>query len=97
MFEQEIVRCYNQLLREDINQNEPFSFCSIIKDEEIYSVFQNEISCNQIPISCQSFRSNNPANEFEEQKLKKLNNQEYQSKLLLVITDLKKKFQKMKV
>ena len=37
LYEQEILRCYNRAAREAINQSVPLSYCSIIKDEEIYS------------------------------------------------------------
>ena len=59
-------------------------------------MFHNEINSDQLQISCQSFQSINPVNEFEF-KIKKSNNHDYQSKLQAIINDMKKKFQKMKV
>ena len=41
MQEHETLRCYNRFVREASNQNMPFSFCTMIKDEEVYSLYRN--------------------------------------------------------
>lgn len=40
LYEQEVLRCFNKAAREVKNQTIPFSFCSMIKDDEIYSQFR---------------------------------------------------------
>lgn len=40
LYEQEILRSFNKSARDAVNQTVPFSFCSMIKDDEIYSVFR---------------------------------------------------------
>ena len=36
LYEHEVLRCFNQVCRE--RKSHPYSFCSIIKDDEVYSV-----------------------------------------------------------
>lgn len=57
LYEQEVLRCFNKSAREAVNQEIPFSFCSMIKDDEIYSMFriseQASLSATtQPPILC---------------------------------------------
>jgi len=40
LYEQEVLRCFNKAARAVANQEIPFSFCSMIKDDEIYSMFR---------------------------------------------------------
>ena len=50
LYEQEIMRCYYLSSRDPTDQYIPYSFCSLIKDDEIYSQFRN----NNDPISTTS-------------------------------------------
>ena len=45
--EQEILRVHGRAARAMANQNVPFSVCSILKDEEIYNVFDSETEQNE--------------------------------------------------
>jgi hypothetical protein len=40
LYEQEILRCFNNVSREIANQTIPLSFCTIIKDDEVYSQYK---------------------------------------------------------
>jgi len=40
LYEQEVLRSFNKAARETACQEIPFSFCSMIKDDEIYSMFR---------------------------------------------------------
>lgn len=42
LYEQEILRCFNKPSRDELNQTVPLSFCAIIKDAEVYSLYKNE-------------------------------------------------------
>lgn len=39
LYEQEILRCFNNKQQTSTNQTVPFSFCSIVKDDEVYSSY----------------------------------------------------------
>ena len=97
MFEQEIIRCFNQFYREEINQSIPFSFCSIINDEETYSTFQNENSCNQSQNSSFPLMNSNNNQPEEITSLNSNNQKTEQDKFSNNINDLSRKFQKLKV
>ncbi|CAG2162955.1 unnamed protein product [Oppiella nova] len=45
--EQEILRVHGRAARAMVNQSIPFSVCSILKDEEIYNIFDNESEQNE--------------------------------------------------
>ncbi len=42
LYEQELLRCFNRLSRHELNQSVSFSFCTIIKDDEVYSEFKQQ-------------------------------------------------------
>ncbi|CAF0820600.1 unnamed protein product [Brachionus calyciflorus] len=42
LYEQEILRCFNKQSINNFNQMVPMSFCSIIKDAEVYSLYKNQ-------------------------------------------------------
>jgi hypothetical protein len=101
LYEQEILRCFLLSSREKIDQTIPFSFCSIIKDDEIYSQFKN----NNDPISTTS-----PLANVTQENINSVPNQDSSSlihishgeplnseeKLVKYLSDLRFKFQKLK-
>lgn len=44
LYEQEVLRCFKKLTKYETNQTVPMSFCAIIKDAEVYSLYKNEIT-----------------------------------------------------
>ena len=71
MYEQEILRCFNKQ-SQDINQTVPLSFCAIIKDAEVYSLYKNEqaLDSQRPQLAEQSSRDDLVLNRLNEIKQK---------------------------
>lgn len=82
LYEQEVLRCYTRLAQYELNQSAPFSFCTIIKDDEVYfEVKPPQQPATQTPIDTES-------PEFLD---------ECKEKFISSINQVKSKFQKLKV
>lgn len=88
LYEQEILRCFNKSAREAVNQTVPFSFCSMIKDDEIYSQFRiserASLSATTAPSLINTEASNSeqtkPSKEVQEEQMKQVEEKSSQSK-----------------
>jgi hypothetical protein len=106
LYEQEIMRCYYLYSRDTTQQKIPFSFCSIIKDDEIYSQFKH----NNDPISTVSPLASTTLTQTQENNIQgntntDINNSNVtgpkvimaiEEKLFKSLNELKSKFQKLK-
>jgi hypothetical protein len=96
LYEQEILRCFNNRCgsqASSANQSVPYSFCSIVKDDEVYSAFGrlNE----QIVGASSDQQQQNQNDECVILRLDSQNTEE--EKFLQNLENLKTKFQKLKV
>ncbi|RNA18149.1 ankyrin repeat domain-containing 12-like [Brachionus plicatilis] len=48
LYEQEVLRCFTKQSRFETNQTIPLSFCAIIKDAEVYSLYKNELATERL-------------------------------------------------
>lgn len=105
LYEQEILRCYNRSVREDANQTIPFSFCTIIKDDEVYSPLKHEyIYTNTQPTTFgypsdqqQQQQQTNPGDQNSDFSMIKPNEAETsEAKFINSLNELRNKFQKLK-
>jgi polyhydroxyalkanoate synthesis regulator phasin len=84
LYEQELIRCYNQVFREEIHQLVPFSFCAIVRDEETYMPEQVVQPNTSSSLSVTTAKTSDEISS------------EIQLKFNSVLTNLKNKFQKLK-
>jgi hypothetical protein len=100
------MRCYYSYSNDTAQQKLPFSFCSIIKDDEIYSQFRH----NNDPISTVSPLASTTLTHAQENNTQNSNNLDInttnitepkvimsiEEKLFKSLNELKSKFQKLK-
>ena len=107
LYEQEIMRCYYLSSRDPTDQYIPYSFCSLIKDDEIYSQFRNNndpISTTS-PMASTNVTANNNSNSQQQphdsQEMVQPQQQQVveltaEEKLIKSLHTLRLKFQKLK-
>jgi hypothetical protein len=103
LYEQELLRCFNRLSCDELNQSVSFSFCTIIKDDEVYSEYkqqQAQAAGNATsPTNSDATATNNSdgANRDENKTASVAQPPTSKEKFLISINEIKVKFDKFKV
>lgn len=98
LYEQEILRCYNKLYRDELNLNAPFSFCTIIKDDEVYSLLKNEQQDHSyVPFGSSNASNNGGGDQGHLPSIQDTKPLTYEEKLLNSINEIKMKFMNFRV
>jgi len=101
LYEQEILRSFNNRCSGQVsaNQSIPYSFCSIVKDDEVYSTFGrlNEQIIGSSSDQQQQHHQQQQQNQNDPCVLLRLDSQNTEEKFIQNLENLKIKFQKLKV
>ena len=93
LYEQEVLRCFNRLSRNELNQSVPFSFCTMIKDDEVYSEFKQQQLIDTTNSTDANPISNHP--NTDSAKNSRITNE--REKFLANLDETRAKFCKLKV
>lgn len=86
LYEQEMLRCYNRIFREENGLSAPLSFCAVVKDDELYSTLKTEQQVHDTPFTFPVPATTNSSSSIDG------NPATYEDKLLAAFNEIKTKF-----